>query len=476
MTMKEVVQEYCRMKQVDSATAILLHKGKTVDLSLPFRLTGLNNNAVLTLGRRASNMVQACTVALQLEDGTRVQNKFQVTYSLWQVLRGFEEFTASQGKPLVLTSLMAPEPASDEKRTGFMRLSKAKEGPVGWMQPVLTLLNKRFETVEDLTSTTLQFLGATGSCLVRINFKWTPATEPPVVNVSAAEPVKQLEQPKAAVAPEVLRPAGDSTTPSANGGNDNNAPTADSNNDARPIKSQKTAEEENVESADEQVSVAVIPADRNALVLEPSDSPFNAAEFEVPDDFFNLKPQDLAMMKQIAGKADAPLMTREFREKKQLAAYSKFSKTSIRVRFPDRWELQGTFLGTEGPMDLIEFVSGFLETPDREFLLYTTPPKQNLENRNFLQQKLMPAAVVYFAWCDKDGPNVFLSSQAKANAATLKDGKHLTTFTNSTPLDYHAAVKEDVSSGKGKDEASDKPAGDASKKKKGVPSWLKLGK
>ena len=133
--------------------------------------------------------------------------------------------------------------------------------------------------------------------------------------------------------------------------------------------------------------------------------------------------------------------------------------------------MQGTFLGTEGTMELIEFVSQFVVDQDgeREFVLYTTPPKQNLANQTFLKQKLMPAAVVYFAWTDSQAKDSYLTPEAKASASQLgKDGKHLTTFSNTKPLDYQAAVQ--ASNKKEKEEAAPK------KKKGGVPSWLKLGK
>jgi hypothetical protein len=71
------------------------------------------------------------------------------------------------------------------------------------------------------------------------------------------------------------------------------------------------------------------------------------------------------------------LMTREYREKKLLANYVKFAKvkesfvflifvqkkfqTNIRVRFPDRYELQATFLSSEGTLHLIDFLRGSQE-------------------------------------------------------------------------------------------------------------------
>jgi hypothetical protein len=79
-----------------------------------------------------------------------------------------------------------------------------------------------------------------------------------------------------------------------------------------------------------------------------------------------------------------------------------------------------------------------------------------LENASWLSQKLVPAAVVYFAWSDRKEKDEFLNASAKANATLLaKVGKsffffffkkknntnkqttaHLSTFSNQTPVDF----------------------------------------
>jgi hypothetical protein len=468
--MTEVLADYCKQKGMEVERATLLHKGKPVDLSTPFRLSGLSNNATLTVGQRASTAVPVLTIALQL-DSTRVQAKFQVSNTLWQVLLGFE---ALDGQ-LNLTRLMQAQPPSGE-RTGFLHLSAAKPGPVGWMQPVVTLLNKQFSSIEDLSATTLQSLGLTsGSCLLRVSHQWTPRDSVPTTNVTPAVPVTAATPSPPASAPSAP------VASVAGGGNNNNAPAPVEVEFAkpepvapRPAKAQKTEEEEAVAAAP--VVDATVPENRNFVVFQPSDVPFNPSSFEVPDDFYNLAPSDLAAAK--GGNKEAVLMTREFREKKQMAAYAKFVKTNIRVRFPDRWELQGTFLSHEGTMQLVEFVRRFV-AEDREFVLYTTPPKQNLENATFLAQKLMPAAVVYFIWEDRGENEGYLTDEAKKSAVVFGKGVvHLSTFSSQTPVDYTVEGGGNGSeagsgggNGKGKEEAHQEK-----KKKPGVPSWLRLKK
>ncbi len=294
MLMNEVLQEYCKVKGVEKDRATLLHKNKPVDLSAPFRLTGLANNATLTVGQRASTAVPILTVALQLENGARVQAKVQVNNTLWQVLLGFE----AQDSALNLTKLMQHEPAPERKvdffiflskiyfflKKGLLRLTGGKEGPLGWMQPVLTLLNKQFSTVEDLSNTSLQSLGLTsGNCLIRVGHTWTPLTAPPTVS---AAPATLLAPPVATAKPEEAKPEAKTQQKGNDNqeGNDNNNNNNNNNDVAefakpeavnRPAKSQKTLEEE------VQVT-ATVPADRNVVVFEPNDAPFNPAKFDIP--------------------------------------------------------------------------------------------------------------------------------------------------------------------------------------------------
>ena len=143
----------------------------------------------------------------------------------------------------------------------------------------------------------------------------------------------------------------------------------------------------------------------------------------MPDDFFNVTPEDLKLLKIKAGQPDdMPLMTRAIREERALAAFQ-FEKTKLRVRFPNRWELEGTFLSHEATVQLEQFVREYLADPQEPFELYTAPPKQNLENTSFLRQRMTPAALVYFAWLDKSRKEPYLSPEAEAQGQERPEPK-----------------------------------------------------
>lgn len=60
-------------------------------MSLSIRYANLANNAKLELVKAAtSRAVQDITIALQLEDGTRLQEKFPPHTTLWEIMRHWE--------------------------------------------------------------------------------------------------------------------------------------------------------------------------------------------------------------------------------------------------------------------------------------------------------------------------------------------------------------------------------------------------
>jgi tether containing UBX domain for GLUT4 len=75
----------------------LLHRNRTIDLSLPFRLTGISNMAtiellVATTSSSSSNTTSGETirVCIQLPDGKRMQHTFKPQDSLEEILQHFK--------------------------------------------------------------------------------------------------------------------------------------------------------------------------------------------------------------------------------------------------------------------------------------------------------------------------------------------------------------------------------------------------
>lgn len=69
------------------------HGRTTVDLTLAFRFSGLSNNAKLELVKalQPRSLSQGeVTIALQLESGDRLQESFQPSTTLWDILMYWE--------------------------------------------------------------------------------------------------------------------------------------------------------------------------------------------------------------------------------------------------------------------------------------------------------------------------------------------------------------------------------------------------
>jgi hypothetical protein len=82
------------------------------------------------------------------------------------------------------------------------------------------------------------------------------------------------------------------------------------------------------------------------------------------------------------------------------------TRTSIRVKFPDGYVIQGTFGALETVGDVYKFVQQnlFYTAEQRQFYLYETPPKKVFDEKTYkntlIAQKLVPSCMIYFGWKD----------------------------------------------------------------------------
>lgn len=117
--------------------------------------------------------------------------------------------------------------------------------------------------------------------------------------------------------------------------------------------------------------------ERNAVIFKQDAA--QAASFnDLPDSFFDLNVNDLKLLikglrTQAAGSVEQPLMTAKLREmeeeQKQLSVLNRYKAVIIRIQFPNRYVLQGTFTPYETIDTVTEFVRLYLANPDIEFYL-----------------------------------------------------------------------------------------------------------
>ena len=389
MALKAIVVQACERLKLDTPDQYILKSKKTtLDLSLSVRFANLAPGAKLTLVRRGISASNATvTVALQVDQGGRHIDAFPVSTTLWEILLHFEakagiNLTRQTGEPVANGDRIAKALAKLTRKTNEV-----------YIMPVCVFTNQEYNSIEKLKATSLLDAGLEGgSCLIRVLRRYTdepieafmplidsvvPKRETIVTPVNPVNPVEPVEPV------EPVNPV----------------------NPVNPVEPVQP-----VESIESVVAL-------DLLVFLPPPKDVMPKQIELPDSFFRLSP---AEMKALVGSQqarsrqlqDAPLMTRAMREREEELKRQKHPKTRIRVRFPNRYTVQANFWSGERVSSLYKAIESVVSS-ERKFVLYVTPPHQNLdENVSFWDSKLAPASLVYFNWADGQIDGEFLTKEA----------------------------------------------------------------
>jgi len=158
----------------------------------------------------------------------------------------------------------------------------------------------------------------------------------------------------------------------------------------------------------------------------------------------------------------------EMKQERELS-YQKYKRFFIRVRFPDKIELQGEF----GPYETLESLFKFVEdsmrdTMGNDWYLYTAPPMEKLDRKstkNFIKLGFVPAILVHFGHpegsiCSSPYLNETLSQQIKEKVVV------------DSTLVPHAQPGQNQTVNR--ERPQQRPAEKDTGEKK-QPAWLKLG-
>ncbi|KAG5922899.1 hypothetical protein E4U53_003633 [Claviceps sorghi] len=167
--LSDVLDQACQKLNLSSDKYLIKHKQKQVDLSVPFRTSGLVGGAKLELVQR-SNTPSAVQIALQVPQpdakeipGGRLIQKFPSDLTLWKVLRQFESGRASAGRNINITA------------RGFASTSSGS-GQLYYETPVLNIMGREFSTFADFQKTLAQLGHHSGNVLIRLAFRRTGQT------------------------------------------------------------------------------------------------------------------------------------------------------------------------------------------------------------------------------------------------------------------------------------------------------------
>ena len=96
-----------------------------------------------------------------------------------------------------------------------------------------------------------------------------------------------------------------------------------------------------------------------------------------------------------------------FRDKTQMQleqarSQHSFTRSRVRVKFPDGFILEGSFGGRETIGAIYEFVQQNISESGRSFYLFETPPKRILKDqtKTLYVSKLIPSCLLYFGWSE----------------------------------------------------------------------------
>ncbi|XP_045425697.1 tether containing UBX domain for GLUT4 isoform X2 [Lemur catta] len=434
----QVLEDTCRRQDFNPSEYDLKFQRNVLDLSLQWRFANLPNNAKLEMvpaSRSREGPKNMVRIAVQLDDGSRLQDTFCSRQTLWELLSHF---------PQTRECLQPP----------------------GGATPVCVYMRDEVTGGAALRTTTLQSLGLTGgSATIRFATKCCdPAgkQEPGAAGSKASgSPTSSASAERVAGSPllpsnsgepsrvdlgcpddvgisgtshvDGLGPkaadteaeqSGKASTPApfvpfSGGGQRLGGPSGSTRSLPAPLaklpkslsspggpskpKKSKPGQEpqqepEPMPPEDPQ------PVDREPVVCHPDlEELLQAWPAELPDGFFEVTLDDVrSRLAQLRSERkrleEAPLVTKAFREAQMKEKLERYPKVALRVLFPDRYILQGFFRPSETVGDLRDFVRSHLGNPELPFHLFIAPPKTVLDDHalTLFQANLFPAALVHF--------------------------------------------------------------------------------
>nr|XP_056713715.1 tether containing UBX domain for GLUT4 [Euleptes europaea] len=374
----QVLEEACRKQNFSPNEYGLKFQRTVLDLSLQWRFANLPNNArleMVPISHNRSGIETMVRIALQLDDGSRLQDTFCSSQTLWEILGHFAQ--------------------TREYVEQYCEVS-----------PVCIYMRDEVTGKTALEKTSLKSLGLTGgNAIIRvISKKSTPSghaearnhgspTKDPIAGaVSREEPEGSEQHLGRSTSEQMMPPVSDVPPVSLS-----NLPTSLSS-PGGPSKAKK------LKNSQEKLKVQKESLEREAVVCHPDlQKPLDSGLQDLPDEFFEVTVDDvrkrLAQLRSERKRLEeAPLMTQAQRDAQMKEKLERYPKVVLRVYFPDRHILQGFFHPNETVGALKCFVKSHLADPEMSFYLFIAPPRSILsdDSLTLFQANLFPAAVVHF--------------------------------------------------------------------------------
>ncbi|EJP63023.1 Tether containing UBX domain for GLUT4 [Beauveria bassiana] len=466
----DVLQEACKKLSISSDKYILKHKQKSVDLTVPFRTSGLVGGAKLELVQK-SNTPSAVQIGLQLPQpeakeipGGRLIKKLPSNLTLWGVLRQLESGDASAGRNINITA------------RGVAKTSPGTESGAGQLYyetPILNIMGRDYTTFQDFQKTLAQLGHNSGSVLIRLTFKTTDQTLFEAMEQigqffkeTREEPSDPAAQPETPATAQEAQPA---PVP---------VPVPDTTMTGAPPAAQETPE---IVPTAAPVSESKDPFEPVSVYLAPSNSTPAAAlapaeESDFTPTIAHAKLHQSKLQQKARNKRLLSDKELEEQAADQQARVASIKSVLVKVRFPDNtssdWQIDHTATGA------------FLHSAVRHVMADPTLPFHLVlpgsSGKNVIKDdagpkhtliagyKLQGRVLVNLVWNDEVPPAKRKLPFLAANVA--KQGQEI-----KVPEMPKYEAEEPVPAPK-KDESAEGKKGSGDGKGSKVPKWLKLGK
>jgi hypothetical protein len=365
-------------------------------LSLPWRLSGLNNNTTLEIVAKKGKKIGKATIGFQLHDGTRFKEVISLDTTLWHALKLLEHNHTA------------------EKVNATQVVTKSSRH---YCIPVVTVMNTAYNTLEQLGKTTLAHLGLSdgGNALLKISFVETDQSFEQVVP-TLVELNKSVQIPQQQQQQQIRQQQQQEETSSSSTQQQNLINTSDVDSIATPVVTPTDPMEEDEEPAtSNEPKVIATLANTVATDIKLYYTPQNTKVFHVDDETdsdFELSATELKQIlnEQQQKKESEVLKTRKMRALEEEKKKRVYDKTLIRIRFPtmDGLIIQGSFKPSHTLRDVKTFVVQVLEDSETPFYMQISPPVKKFGeadmNTTLHDLKLGGAAIINI-FVDKNNPN-----------------------------------------------------------------------
>ena len=412
------------------------HKQKLVDLSCPFRTSGLVPGAKLELVRKSTSP-SVVSIALDVE-GKRLTKQLRSDMTLWQVMRQFESSD---------TSVNMTGRASPKTTTG----GETGSGQLYYEKPVVNIMGKDYSTQEELQKTLSQCGINSGSIALRVSFQKTDQT--------FYDAMQQIAQYQNEVSPEKLiddtvpEPSVDvATTASQETGDVKKEELPENPTEPEPEVSAPVAAEEiptdNVskplDASDDLMNVdqptATAPPSEGhlepkAIYSAPTSSTLAATLVREDDSVYEptiahaqlYQQRLLAKSQNTRLKSDEELAADAALEAEKLA---KITKVEVKVRFPDQTSVQWEVHPDTTGITLYQSIRDVMANPDQPFKLVMSVAVTTIQENNkrlIADYRLKGRELLNLVWEDaasqkaRSAPFLKSSVASKAKAVVVPE-------------------------------------------------------